>query len=137
MNENTHIETTVARVEALLNYLDFTGEKPVTYMYKTENGTPQRTYQNVKHTMAILNGRAVDERLTLDGQGFALVHHPTATGNFLRRGRGPRRLLSRGRAPGEAGHGRRSSVGVRSQRAMRPDGERGAERRARAGPLRA
>ena len=82
MNENTHIETTVARVEALLNYLDATGEKPVTYMYKTENGTPQRSYQNVKHTMAILNGRAVDERLTLDGQGFALVHHPTATGNF-------------------------------------------------------
>jgi hypothetical protein len=82
MNENTHIETTVARVEAPVNYLDFTGEKPVTYMYKTENGTPQRTYQNVKHTMAILNGRAVDERLTLDGQGFALVHHPTATGNF-------------------------------------------------------
>jgi hypothetical protein len=82
MNEKTHIETTVARVEAPLNYLDMTGEKPVTYMYKTENGTPQRTYHNIKHTMAILNGRAVNERLTLDGQGFALVHHPTATGNF-------------------------------------------------------
>ena len=89
MNENTHIETTVARVEALLNYLDATGEKPVTYMYKTENGTPQRSYQNVKHTMAILNGRAVDERLTLDGQGFALVHHPTR--QPARPGRSPRR----------------------------------------------
>jgi hypothetical protein len=82
MNQSTHIDTTVSRVEAPLNYLDVTAEKPVTFMYKTENGTPQRTYQNIKHTMAILNGRAVNERLTLDDQGFALVRHPTAVVNF-------------------------------------------------------
>jgi len=82
MSESTHIDPVVSRVEASLSYLDVTGEKPVTHMYKTENGTPQRTYQNVKHKMSILNGRAVNERLTLDEQGFALVHHPTATVNF-------------------------------------------------------
>jgi hypothetical protein len=70
MSESTHIDPVVSRVEASLSYLDVTGQKPVTYMYKTENGTPQRTYQNVKHKMSILNGRAVNERLTLDGQGF-------------------------------------------------------------------
>jgi len=82
MNQSTHIDTTVSRVEAPLNYLDVTAEKPVTYMYKTEPGTPQRTYQNVKHTMVILDGRSINEHLTLDGQGFALVHHPTAVVNF-------------------------------------------------------
>ena len=82
MNESTHIDTTVSRVEAALNYLAETAEKPVTFMYKTEHGAPQRTYQNVKHTMAILNGRAVNERLTLDHQGFALVHDPTAIADF-------------------------------------------------------
>ena len=82
MNPSTHIESTVNRVEAPVNYLDVTGEKPVNFMYKTENGAPQRTYQNIKHLMAILNGRTVDERLTLDDQGFALVRHPTAVVNF-------------------------------------------------------
>ena len=42
MNQSTHIDTTLSRVEAPLNYLDVTAEKPVTFMYKTENGTPQR-----------------------------------------------------------------------------------------------
>jgi hypothetical protein len=82
MNQSTHIDKTADRVEAALNYLEPMSEKPVNYMYKTEAGTPQRSYHNIKHTVAILNGRAVNERLTLDGQGFALVHHPTAVVNF-------------------------------------------------------
>src|ERR1700733_6410969 len=81
MNQSTHMDT-ISRVEAPLHYLNVTAEKPVTYMYKPENGSPQRTYQNIKHTMAILNGRAVNERLTLDDQGFALVRHPTGVVNF-------------------------------------------------------
>jgi hypothetical protein len=86
MNESINVDTTSGRVEAPLNYLAVTAEKPVTFMYKTEPGTPQRTYQNVKHTMAILNGRTVDEQLTLDRHGFALVHHRTATVNFYDEG---------------------------------------------------
>jgi len=72
----------VARVQAALNYLFVTGEKPVTYMYKTEDGTPQRSYRNIKHVMEILNGRALEERPALDREGFAFVRHPTATVNF-------------------------------------------------------
>lgn len=86
MNESINVDTTSGRVEAPLNYLAVTAEKPVTFMYKTEPGTPQRTYQNVKHTMAILNGRTVDEQLTLDRHGFALVQHRTATVNFYDEG---------------------------------------------------
>jgi len=60
MNEAPQSEIAVSRVEAQINYLAPTTEKPVTYMYKTENGTPQRTYHNVKHTVSVLNGRALD-----------------------------------------------------------------------------
>lgn len=82
MSQSTDSAAVADRVEAALNYLAATAEKPVTYMYKTENGAPQRSYHNVKHTVTILNGRDVAERLTLDGQGFALVLHPTAVVNF-------------------------------------------------------
>jgi hypothetical protein len=90
MSESMNIDTqksekadlTIGRVEAPLNYLAVTAEKPVTFMYKTEGGKPQRTYQNVKHMMTILNGRTVDEQLTLDGQGFALMRSPTTTVNL-------------------------------------------------------
>jgi hypothetical protein len=82
MNEAPQSEIAVSRVEAQINYLAPTTEKPVTYMYKTENGTPQRTYHNVKHTVSVLNGRALDERPALDREGFALVRHSTATVNF-------------------------------------------------------
>jgi len=71
-----------ARVQGALNYLLVTGDKPVTYMYKTENGTPQRSYQNIKHAVDILNGRVLEERPALDREGFALVRHPTATIDF-------------------------------------------------------
>src|ERR1700682_5865413 len=86
MNTDTgkseNIDLMINRVEAPLNYLAVTTEKPVTFMYKTEGGTPQRTSQNVKHMMTILNGRAVNERLPLDGQGFTLMRYPTATVNL-------------------------------------------------------
>lgn len=82
MNAAPHSEMATSRVEAPLNYLAPTSEKPVTYMYRTENGTPQRTYHNIKHAVTIMNGRALDERPALDREGFALVWHPTATINF-------------------------------------------------------
>lgn len=82
MNESTNVDTTSGRVEAPLSYLAVTAEKPITFMYKTEPGKPQRTYDNVKHPMVIFDGRTIGERLTLDRQGFALVHHPTAIVNF-------------------------------------------------------
>jgi hypothetical protein len=81
-NDSPHVGTIIGRVEAQVNYLAATQEKPVAFTYKTENGESQRTYQTIKHTMAILNGRTVNEHLTLEGQGFALVQHPTAIANF-------------------------------------------------------
>jgi hypothetical protein len=81
-NANSHADTIIGRVEAALNYIAVTAEKPVTLMYKIENGEPQRTYKSIKHRVTILNGRAVNDIFSLDHQAFALVHHPTAMGDF-------------------------------------------------------
>ena len=62
-------------VEASLNYLVDTEEKPVNYMYQPPPGTPQRTGRYAPHTMPIHNGRAIREQLSLDQQGFVLKRH--------------------------------------------------------------
>jgi len=69
-------------VEGLLNYLEFTGERPVTYLYEPPEGVPVRSGRTVKHTMHVYNGRKVAEGLTLDGQGFAFTRHETRVVNF-------------------------------------------------------
>ncbi len=79
---NSHSHTIVGSVEAALNFIALTAQKPVTLMYRIENGEPQRTYESIKHRVTILDSRAINERLTLDNQGFALVHHRTAIGDF-------------------------------------------------------
>jgi hypothetical protein len=70
------------QVEGLLNYLEFTGERPVTYLYEPPEGVPMRSGRNVKHMMAVHDGRKVASQLTLDNQGFAFVHHETKVVNF-------------------------------------------------------
>ncbi len=79
---NSHSDTMVGSVEAAPSFIALTAKKPVTLMYKIENGEPQRAYESIKHRVTILDGRAINERLTLDNQGFALVHHRTAIGDF-------------------------------------------------------
>jgi hypothetical protein len=69
-------------VDGLLNYLEYTGERPVTYLYEPASGVPMRTAGNVKYTMAVLNGRLVADQLTLDNQGFAFRKHETSVVNF-------------------------------------------------------
>ncbi|HXN86445.1 MAG TPA: CmcJ/NvfI family oxidoreductase [Candidatus Binataceae bacterium] len=69
-------------VEAPLNYLIPSGEKPVTYTYTPPSGTPQSTRRNDPHKVTIRNARPLAEDLSLDIQGFALVHHRSAVTNF-------------------------------------------------------
>ncbi len=69
-------------VEGTLNYLDPNSEKPVTYMYRPPEGVPARSGKYVKHTMPIYNARAIADQLSVDRQGFALVHHRSSVMNF-------------------------------------------------------
>jgi hypothetical protein len=69
-------------VEASVNYLLPSEEKPVTYTYTPPPGTPQSSRRNDPHTVSIRNARPFTEDLSLDIQGFALVRHRSAVTNF-------------------------------------------------------
>jgi len=69
-------------VEAPVNYLEDTAEKPVTYLYEPPEGEPIRSGRTTKHWMKIRNGRLASNELTLDRQGFAFVRHHTQVSNF-------------------------------------------------------
>ncbi len=69
-------------IEASLNYLVDTGQKPVVYVYTPPPGVPRRTGRYVSHTVPIHDGRALLEKLSLDEQGFALRPHHTAVSDF-------------------------------------------------------
>jgi hypothetical protein len=69
-------------VDAALNYLADPEAKPVSYMYKRPEGTPQRSWHVIKHAMTIHNARAILEQLSLDRQGFVLTYQDSQVGNF-------------------------------------------------------
>ena len=69
-------------LEAPVNYLENTGEKPVTYLYEPPPGVPIRSGHTTKHWIKIHNGRLAADELTLDRQGFALIRHHTQVSNF-------------------------------------------------------
>jgi hypothetical protein len=70
------------RIEAPMNYLVDTGEKPVSYTYEPPPGVPPRSGKIVKQTVPIINGRPVVDQITLDNQGFMLTETPTAVHDF-------------------------------------------------------
>jgi hypothetical protein len=70
------------RIEAPMNYLVNTGEKPVSYTYEPPPGVSARSGKVEKQTIAIINGRPVVDRITLDKQGFMLTLQPTAVRDF-------------------------------------------------------
>jgi hypothetical protein len=69
-------------IEGSINYLEYTGDRPVTYLYEPPPGVPVRSGRNNKQTIQVHNGRLVADRLTLDGQGFAFMHHEAKVVNF-------------------------------------------------------
>lgn len=71
-------------VEATLNYLADASARPVIYTYDPPPGTPRITGKPEPHSMVIRNGRLA-EKLSLDNQGFQLVHHETAVHDFYDR----------------------------------------------------
>ncbi|HEY3910577.1 MAG TPA: CmcJ/NvfI family oxidoreductase [Stellaceae bacterium] len=69
-------------VVAPLNFLAPMAEKPVAYNYEPPPGTPQRTGRNVEHQVPIRDARPLIGQLSLDREGFVLLHHQTAVTNF-------------------------------------------------------
>ena len=71
-------------VETTLNYFAEASEKPVIYTYEAAPGVPRTTRKSEAHSVLIRNARAAEE-LSLDRQGFQLVHQETAVRDFYDR----------------------------------------------------
>ena len=69
-------------VEASLNYITESSEKPVYYAVEPPPGTPRVTGTFVAQTVPIRNAREVVDDLSLDKQGFELTHQETAVQDF-------------------------------------------------------
>jgi hypothetical protein len=72
----------ISQVNAPLNYLVWTGERPVSYQYEPPPGVPARTGQYSAYTVPVHDGRALADRLSLDQHGFALRTHASAVTDF-------------------------------------------------------
>jgi hypothetical protein len=69
-------------VVAPLNFLVPMAEKPVAYNYEPPPGVPARTCAGEQHQVAIRDARPLIGRLSLDREGFVLLHRQTAVKNF-------------------------------------------------------
>jgi hypothetical protein len=69
-------------VEAELNYLAPTRERPRTYTYDPPPGAPRSTVVNEPHMVPIANARPILRDVTLDEEGFGLVPHRSRVRDF-------------------------------------------------------
>jgi hypothetical protein len=71
----------VADAKSVVAPINFTmpmAEKPYSYNYEPPPGVPARNTKEETHTVTVHDGRAVNDRLSLDREGFKLLRHPTA-----------------------------------------------------------
>jgi hypothetical protein len=69
-------------VTAELNYLAPALGRPRTYAFDPPPGEPKTTALPDPRQVPIFNARLIAENISLDGEGFALVRHPTRVGDF-------------------------------------------------------
>jgi hypothetical protein len=69
-------------VEAALNYLIPTGEKPVTYAYEPPPGAPWSTVESEAHPAPIYDLRPLASEFSLDNAGFQFAAHKSAVEDF-------------------------------------------------------
>jgi hypothetical protein len=74
--------TDLHSIVAPLNFLVPMAEKPVAYNYEPPPGTPVRTGKSVEYQVMIRDARPLINQLSLDKEGFVLLHHQTAVTNF-------------------------------------------------------
>ena len=83
MSRAEPVEQSAPAFEALLNYLADTTETPESYGGVNQSVADQkRKGKYAEHRMAIYNGRAIVDQLSLEREGFILVQHETKIKNF-------------------------------------------------------
>ena len=74
--------TDLGVVVAQLNFLVPMAEKPVAYNCEPPPGVPVRTGKREEHRVSIRDARPLIGQLSLDKEGFVLLHHQSAVKNF-------------------------------------------------------
>jgi hypothetical protein len=69
-------------VVAPVNFTAPMAEKPYSYNYEPPPGVPPRNTREETHQVKILDARAVNDRLSLEREGFVLIRQPTAATNL-------------------------------------------------------
>jgi hypothetical protein len=69
-------------IEATLNYLAPMAERPRNYTFDPPPGVPRSNSQREPHTVAIHSARPIAADVSLDGEGFAVLHSPSAVRDF-------------------------------------------------------
>ena len=82
MSLDARVIDALPSVEANLNYLIPTREKPFRYTYEPSPGTAADNTSYAPHRFRIHDARQVGARVSLDDEGFALVKHRSAVRNF-------------------------------------------------------
>ena len=77
--------TAMRSVEGALFYIVPAGAKPVTRIAEEGKGPTRREGRYDRHSVLIRDGRAISGELTLDRQGFVLLHRDTAVSDFYDR----------------------------------------------------
>jgi hypothetical protein len=67
-------------IQAPLNFTAPMDERPYSYNYDPGPGVPLRNTDEEEHAVTVYDGRGLD--LSLDREGFALVHHKTGASNL-------------------------------------------------------
>jgi len=69
-------------IEAPLTFLEPMAEKPFSYNYEPPPGMPARNGRLIEHQVTVHDARPVNDALSLDREGFVLLHHKTAAADF-------------------------------------------------------
>jgi hypothetical protein len=86
MSLSSDVIERLSHVEGVLNYLAPMTDKPMNLAYDPPPGVPRSTGVPEPHRMTIYDARPVAGRLSLDGEGLAVVKHRSGQ-ELLRRGR--------------------------------------------------
>ena len=79
---NPQVLDSLPQVEAVLNYVVPTGEKPINYTFEPPPGVPVQGGTYEERLLPIRSARSIAPSLSLDREGFAYASHRSAVRNF-------------------------------------------------------
>jgi hypothetical protein len=82
MNANVARISDLAHIDAQLNYLAPMAERPRNYTFDPPPGVPRSNSTHEAHTVAIHDARPLASEISLDREGFAVLHQQSAVRDF-------------------------------------------------------